>query len=112
MEYGADRRFSFLRPGCASVAKDVQPRTAVFVVGWRMSFVCGGPGWEVGGRAPRIQNGGRTVLSIWGSTSVVRSRAQGVPGLWEWIRTLTGPEAYATGWMHRQWSMGKKSAHE
>ena len=44
LEYGTVRRFSFRRRGRASVAKDVQPRTAVFVAGWWMSFVCGGPG--------------------------------------------------------------------
>jgi hypothetical protein len=64
VEPGAVRRFSFLRKGAASVAKDVQPRTAVFVAGWWTALVCVGPGWEAGGRASRTLNGGRTVRPI------------------------------------------------
>jgi hypothetical protein len=64
-------------------------------------------------------------------SAVVRSCAKGVAGLWgtidrrgffvlwrrsdgarESVRALTGREAYATGWMHRPWWMGQKSAHE
>jgi hypothetical protein len=62
LEYGAVRRFSFLRPRRGCLGRDVQPEKSVYLAGWWKSFLCGEPGSEVGGRSPRIQNGGRTVL--------------------------------------------------
>ena len=69
----------------------------------------------------------RGAVSSLSWTAVVRSCAQGVPGLWgtinrrglfilwggtdgavDTVRTHTGREAYAPGWLHQQWWMGEK----
>jgi hypothetical protein len=52
LEYGAVRRFSFLRPGRGCVERDVQPEKSVFVVGWWTSFVCGDGARRLGSFAP------------------------------------------------------------